>query len=194
MLCLPWPNLARSCRQTFLTWPPCASHGFLARPIWINLGPTSAQPDQLAPSWPQVGSNLGQGPDSGHFADSMRYAETCVFAHLHSNFPKLRHFTPQLGPQLEPTGPSLVQVSLKLGPSWLVFGPAKFDSRQLLSSLSYSLGAGGTRGEATRIHQMRQARLRSCININSARVRQNQLCVKTQLRLLAVMLSYCRHG
>ena len=90
------------------------------------------------------------------------FGTTCQFTHVKPKLrptpPRLRPVGPQLGlgPKLGPTGPSF-------GASWLLFGPTYSQGRlslipvgfwlgqvgPLLSSLSYSLSAGGTRREAT---------------------------------------------
>ena len=45
-----------------MTWAH-ASHGLHVGSIWIDLGPTSAQHDQVAPTWEQVGPHIAQfGP------------------------------------------------------------------------------------------------------------------------------------
>ena len=72
MLCLRWAQLSceavakgmPSCAtvRTCLG-PPCASYGFSLGCIRIDLDPTSAPPDQLAPTWAPVASKIAQlGP------------------------------------------------------------------------------------------------------------------------------------
>jgi hypothetical protein len=79
---------------------------------------------------------------------------------LRPNVPTLRQVGPQLDPKLEPTGPSSAQVS-----RGLLFGPTEGQERPCLTPVGFgwakyarsfpsqsdSLGAGGSRREATRI-------------------------------------------
>ena len=112
---------------------------------WFAWGPTSAQHDQLAPT-----RNLGPS--------CLRAARPSQFCGFNAAC------WAQVEPKLEPTGPSSAQVK----PSWAqtrscsqLKGPrtARLDPsrlwldqvRLLLSSLPNSLGAGGSRREATRI-------------------------------------------
>ena len=74
---------------------------------------------------------------------------------LRPNVPKLRHVGPpswsQVGPKSETTGRSSAQVRPKLGAMMAKLGWAWLGQVGPLSSLCYSLGAGGSRREATRI-------------------------------------------
>ena len=146
MLCLRWAELGVKLS------PKLPSYGMLELTrtsmciTWFAWGPTSAQHDQLAPT-----RNLGPS--------CLRAARPSQFCGFNATC------WAQVGPKLEPTGPSSAQVK----PSWAQMrscssqlkGPrtARLDPsrlwlgqvRLLLSSLPNSLGAGGSRREATRI-------------------------------------------
>ena len=95
------------------------------------------------------------------------FGTTCQITHVKPNLrptpPKLRPVGPQLGPSWAEVGANWPEFRRKLGPSWLLYGPTYSQGRlslipvgfwlgqvgPLLSSLSFSLSAGGTRREAT---------------------------------------------
>ena len=65
-----------------------------------------------------LGLSWASAPDAPT-ADQVAHAKP----NLRPKVPKLRHVGPQVGSKLEPTGPSSAQVTPKLGPSGLPFGP-----------------------------------------------------------------------
>ena len=117
--------------------------GRLCCPHWACLGPSV----QHAPTQDQV----------AHAKPNLRPNVPPSCAMLKPSWAQVAPSWAQVAPKLEPTGPSsqVGSCSAQLkGPRTARFDPSRLwlgQVRPLLSSLSNSLGAGGSRREATRI-------------------------------------------
>ena len=57
-----WPNLAPTWRNLAPSWTRLGCEAAAKGLAWVDLGPTSAQSDQVVPSWPLVDLEIGCPP------------------------------------------------------------------------------------------------------------------------------------
>ena len=170
------PTLARSCHKSVpscATLDACASHGFSPTsappdrslgPQLKELGPFGGSP---GPSWAQPApfstqcerwklaflllflTVFGFGGSCKAMLPTLVLSCAQIPRQMPPHRTKLRMLSPtsQVGPKHAPVRPNLRPRTAKFGPSRLWLGQV----RPLLSSLSSSLGAGGSPREATRI-------------------------------------------